>query len=238
MTRGKLLLAAAASSALLALASPASAAGFVNGSFENTCVGSPGGFVTLGAGDTCINGWTVGPHSVDLVGGYWQAKDGLNSIDLGGLADGSIFQEFDTVLGGLYTVKYWVSANPDSPVPDPVKDGLISAINGTVVSSATFNGFVLGDKTNMMYLQKSFQFTAQGTKTTLSFASGLYDPDTGEIITADGAYGPVLDMVQVIAPVPEPATWAMMLLGFGAVGFGLRKRKATQGQTRLRVAYV
>ena len=26
--------------------------------------------------------------------------------------------------------------------------------------------------------------------------------------------------------VPEPATWAMMLLGFGAVGFGMRRRSA------------
>jgi hypothetical protein len=28
------------------------------------------------------------------------------------------------------------------------------------------------------------------------------------------------------APVPEPATWAMMLLGFGAVGFAMRRTKS------------
>jgi len=28
-----------------------------------------------------------------------------------------------------------------------------------------------------------------------------------------------------IAPVPEPATWAMMLLGFGGIGFAMRGRK-------------
>jgi hypothetical protein len=28
-------------------------------------------------------------------------------------------------------------------------------------------------------------------------------------------------------PVPEPATWAMMLFGFGAVGFALRRRRRT-----------
>jgi len=28
-----------------------------------------------------------------------------------------------------------------------------------------------------------------------------------------------------INPVPEPATWAMMLLGFGAVGFAMRRRR-------------
>jgi hypothetical protein len=30
-----------------------------------------------------------------------------------------------------------------------------------------------------------------------------------------------------VGAVPEPATWAMMLLGFGAVGYSMRRRKAT-----------
>nr|WP_223276762.1 PEPxxWA-CTERM sorting domain-containing protein [Sphingomonas daechungensis] len=29
-----------------------------------------------------------------------------------------------------------------------------------------------------------------------------------------------------MAAVPEPATWAMMLFGFGAVGLSMRRRKA------------
>jgi hypothetical protein len=32
--------------------------------------------------------------------------------------------------------------------------------------------------------------------------------------------------VTVSPAVPEPATWAMMLLGFGAAGFMLRRRRA------------
>ena len=30
----------------------------------------------------------------------------------------------------------------------------------------------------------------------------------------------------VTDPVPEPSTWAMMLIGFGAVGFGMRRRQS------------
>ena len=33
--------------------------------------------------------------------------------------------------------------------------------------------------------------------------------------------------------VPEPSTWAMMLLGFGAVGYGMRRRKVAAGLVRL-----
>jgi len=37
-----------------------------------------------------------------------------------------------------------------------------------------------------------------------------------------------LDVEQVEAAVPEPATWAMLLLGFGAVGFSMRRRRQAQ----------
>lgn len=32
---------------------------------------------------------------------------------------------------------------------------------------------------------------------------------------------------QAVAAVPEPSTWALMILGFGAVGYSLRRRRAT-----------
>lgn len=34
-----------------------------------------------------------------------------------------------------------------------------------------------------------------------------------------------LTITEVGAAVPEPATWAMMLIGFGAIGFAMRRRK-------------
>jgi hypothetical protein len=32
--------------------------------------------------------------------------------------------------------------------------------------------------------------------------------------------------------VPEPTTWAMMLVGFGAVGFSMRRRKVGYGRVQ------
>ena len=42
----------------------------------------------------------------------------------------------------------------------------------------------------------------------------------------------------VVAPtgVPEPATWAMMLLGFGSIGFKLRRRRSRSASSLLRIA--
>jgi hypothetical protein len=42
-----------------------------------------------------------------------------------------------------------------------------------------------------------------------------------------GSYGGNLTFFPVQATVPEPATWAMMLIGFGAVGFSLRRKRTT-----------
>ncbi len=44
--------------------------------------------------------------------------------------------------------------------------------------------------------------------------------------TGDGAYSGTLTFAAV-SGVPEPGTWAMMLLGFGGVGFSMRRRKRT-----------
>ena len=48
-----------------------------------------------------------------------------------------------------------------------------------------------------------------------------------------GAYGGTLNFLPT-APIPEPATWAMMLVGFGAIGFAMRRRKV---QPKVRFAF-
>ena len=208
----KVLVAMAAS---VMLSSAANASLLVNGSFE---LGSPqpsaGSFATLGAGNSSITGWTVSSGSIDWINGYWQAKDGTHSIDLAGGVPGGIEQTFNTVAGTVYSVNYWLSGNPDGG--DIGKDGVVAAINGSVVdASSSITGIQGSTHANMNYSLKNFTFTASGNSTTLRFTS---DP-------SESAYGAVIDMVTVAA-VPEPTTWAMMLVGFGVVGASMRRRSA------------
>ena len=47
-----------------------------------------------------------------------------------------------------------------------------------------------------------------------------FDSDGGNVFT-----GSISNVVVATAAVPEPATWGMMILGMGAVGFAMRRRK-------------
>lgn len=200
----KLILALAG---MVALPTAANAAAFVNGSFETGP--APGSFVTLSAGSTAIAGWTVGGDSIDYIGTYWNAQSGSRSVDLSGNAPGSLSQTFDTVLGLTYNVSFFLGANGDGP--PPTKSVTVGATgNATVgytVPSTPFPPNVV------TYSPFSYAFTATGTSTTLTFTS-----------TGTTAYGAALDSVSVNA-VPEPATWALMIVGFGAMGGMLRRHR-------------
>lgn len=51
----------------------------------------------------------------------------------------------------------------------------------------------------------------------------------------NASYGGNLTFTPLVAAVPEPATWLMMIMGFAAVGFSMRRRK--QQDVRVRYAF-
>jgi hypothetical protein len=69
----------------------------------------------------------------------------------------------------------------------------------------------------MLWAGQTFSFVADGASTTVSFASG----NGG----ANCCFGAAIDNVGVTG-VPEPAAWGLMILGFGAAGATLRRRRA------------
>ncbi|MCW7943307.1 hypothetical protein AAW14_14920 [Streptomyces hygroscopicus] len=155
---------------------------FGDGSFEYP-VSPAKSFRTYTIGQS-LGPWKVTSGTVDLIGdGFWQAAEGIQSVDLNGIAPGALSQTFTTTPGRTYTVTYALAGNPG--LPEVVKTGQV-LVDGQVFQHFTFD--VTGKSaTDMGYVRRQVTFQATRSTTTLTFAS----------TTRGTARGPVIDDVQV-----------------------------------------
>jgi Protein of unknown function (DUF642)/PEP-CTERM motif len=164
--------------------------------------------------------WKITSGNVDLVyqSGGWPANPDTqpNYLDLNGNTAGAIQQTFDTTVGQKYTLSFVYSNNAGAS-PNPDRANVV--IDGTTLDTIQHYGATTSD---LNWTAFSEIFTATGLKTTLSFAQ-IDNCCNGGIL---------VDSVNVSA-IPEPATWAMMVLGFFGIGFMAHRRKSYSG---LRVA--
>lgn len=164
-------------------AAPAHAlTGFSNGSFENPVV-VPNTFQRFFIGES-IGAWEVSQGNVDLIGaGFWQAADGVQSLDLdGGVVQGGVTQEFITVPLLKYKVRFKLAGNVDQG--PAIKTGQV-LVNGHVIENFSFD--ITGKtRANMGYVSEEAYFIATSLSTTLTFRS-----------TTGSGYGPVIDKVTV-----------------------------------------
>jgi choice-of-anchor C domain-containing protein len=203
------------------LASAANAVIVVNGSFElGTNPGST--FVTPSVGDsTTITGWTVSGNpggTIDYIGGLWAASNGSRSLDLTGntgIGNG-VSQTVALVAGDSYKLTFDQAANFGGGLGTYTVEVLLNN-----VSAGSFNFVVNGNETlaNLGWINQSLVFTAPTAATTLTFRS---------VAPNLPFWGPTLDNVAIAAngAVPEPATWLMLVAGFGLVGVAARRRAA------------
>lgn len=70
----------------------------------------------------------------------------------------------------------------------------------------------------------------------LPTAPGVQTLIVNGIARGTGSFGGSISFSPTAA-IPEPATWALMLLGFAAVGFSMRRNKAAIGETRVRYSF-
>lgn len=183
----------------------------VNGSFEADVFGTS--FTTL---PPAPMGWTIDSGTIDGIGGYWQAADGRNSIDLFGNSRGQISQTINTVIGQTYSVSYYQSYNPDSPDPALM---LVLGIDEASANGSSFSQFLTfgpnHTRSDMQWELVSTTFVAQNAQTVISFR--------GSSEAENQFYGPALDGVSVSA-VPLPGVLGLMLVGLAGIGFSSKRR--------------
>ncbi len=208
----RLLLSACALS-LMAFASPAMAApGFTDG-FESPSQNggySYGSFAAAGGSfSAALFGSGAGLQANGSAFGYATAPQGVQTADI--QKNGTITYSLNGLIAGAtYGLSFF----------DAARTG-INADSFTV----SFNNAVIGLLTPApnAFTMPSLNFMPGATSDLLVFAATIIGSDTDVGIDAVN-----------ISAVPEPVSWAMMVIGIGAVGFALRRRE----KSNIRGSYV
>jgi hypothetical protein len=185
----------------------ASAAIVTNGSFEDTTnfvLPDGNDTISLAVGSTAMPGWTVVNGTLAWIGPTntfgLTAQNGSYFLDLTDYRDhspyGGVSQTIATTAGGHYALTFYLGSSTQYGVPDS-----IFASAGT--GSGTFTS--TNPTLNNFWQLETLLFTATGPSTLISLVGNSGNQYIG------------LDNVAVEA-VPEPSTWAMLIVGFLGVG--------------------
>jgi hypothetical protein len=208
-------------SAALFSAGAANAAIVDNGTFSSGLTGwtQTGSGTTPGIGITVVT--TGGTNTTDYgdnVPNYNGTTNAAFFVDDN--ANESLFQSVSLTGGVTYNLNFGLFAT-QSGAANPFDFSLTSSV-GAIFSTINTNGTVLPVGQWNGY---SYTFTAPTTTSyTLDFNFISGPTPAKDVLLADVG----------ISAVPEPSTWAMMILGFFGVGFMAYRRK--QNGPTLRVA--
>ncbi len=181
-----------------------------------------GGFEMQGAayGDTCS-------FNTGCAGGAWSGSGDHSGINFnngqnfaGSTPDGSYYAFLQSNNGGTSTVSQSVTVAAGNYVVSWLAGGRTN-YSGPVNYTVS-----LGSQIYSGTLAQAQPFTA--TSATVALAAGIYTL-AFTAHTASGDNSALIDRVSIDAApdaVPEPATWALMLSGFGVIGATMRRRTA------------
>lgn len=214
------IMASAALAAALASSGAQAASLITNGSFEDTTnfVDQGNDTMTVGPGSTAITGWTVTAGSLAWIGPSnpfgVTASDGSYSLDLTGYRDAppyaGVTQTISTVNGGHYVLTFDLGTQGNSP-------SAINAAAGTANQTFTTTA-----QAGFGWQTETLAFTASGTSTTVSLLGQT--ESNGNYIGLDNV-SVTCTSACTVSGAPEPASWALMLVGFGGLGVMLRSRR-------------
>lgn len=223
----KLALAAAA------LALPALPAAAVTINFDNLAVGT-----TLSnqyAGVTFVANAFSGAGSSSS-GTAWATNTDMTIVSSTGTDVGTLGTPSLVSGNILRSFNGWVNENGDANF----SMNFAAAINSI---SVTFAGvFTPADTRLFIYNGSTLLTTVAGTGTagvTSQFALSYAAPSITRVVVAPGSFNDWVGVDNIVyqpaaaGAVPEPAGWAMMIAGFGLVGFTMRRRQSVRVSYRL-----
>jgi choice-of-anchor C domain-containing protein len=155
----------------------------VNGNFEQgPSIPSLNPIFAVAPGGDALSGWSVVNGAINIVtDNYWVPLSGHRSVVLSSSGPGAIEQAFATAPGAVYRLTFWLSGEPfSSPT--------IKHLRLTAGASAQDQSYDVTDAWHwdMAWSQRTFDFTATGSTTTLRLAA------------LDGTqWGPALDSMSV-----------------------------------------
>jgi PEP-CTERM motif len=180
-----------------------------------------------------------GTYGISCVGGSGSCVD----LDGTNNRSGALYSkaQFAFAAGDLVSLSFDLSGNQRGGFPI---DGFFAGFVFDAPKSLTFTNqggaFAPGPLLNLAMPNYAGTFanvgvTADFQTYSVSFRSaiaGTFHTLIGQDTLQPGAndnQGPILDNVRlrIAAAVPEPASWAMMILGFGIIGSALRRRTPT-----------
>jgi hypothetical protein len=201
---------------------PAAADLVANGGFEQgTFNGGNSLAQQLKPGDSALSNWTIRNAPATWYANGWNNNPqqiplsprtgnfGLN------LADGSVrfvtaSQTFNLLPFQQYQLSFWVGNYSANNGPAGVNVNITDGTSNTILLSETALTPIANESST--WTRFAFNFIADGTSNTISFSERNGPSYIG------------LDDVS-IAAVPEPATWAMMILGFAGMGVMAYRRR-------------
>ena len=204
-------------------AGPAAADLVANGGFElGTFSGGNSLAQQIQPGGSALSNWTVSGAPATWYASGWnnnpqQIALSPRSGNFGiNLADGtvntvSLSETINLLPFQQYQLSFWVGNYSANNGPARLNVNITDGTSNTILLSETAAAPITNESST--WVRFAFNFIADGTSNTINFSE----------VNGPSYIG--LDDVSVTA-VPEPATWAMMILGFAGVGLMAYRRKS------------
>jgi hypothetical protein len=176
-----------------------------NGSFEQNSQASGSWSIY-----SSLIGWTGSPNIELRNNVAGTAYDGVNFVELDTYANSSMTQTL-TGAAGVYQLSFWYSARPGTDATNDLSFTIDGSAPVTLLQGVSNSG------NNHNWQQYTALVNFDGSGDITFSAVGRSD-----------ALGGSLDKVSFTAAVPEPETYAMMMVGLGLIGGIARHRKQQQ----------